>query len=91
MADNIKKRIPTAEEISVVMSFVASHTSERKAEAARINGASGGRPKKDPMTVRCNCGRVDSLDGHPTTCPRGKLLRERERLAQAEQPYRGEK
>jgi hypothetical protein len=37
--------------IKEVMSWVGSHTSEKKAIASRKNGCLGGRPLKKPMKI----------------------------------------
>jgi hypothetical protein len=57
-----------------------------KIEAARrnapINGLLGGRPRKSLSEIPCNCGRGDSLEGHPTSCLRGLAIRRRQKAAQ---------
>ena len=54
---------------------------EAKARAARENGAKnpGGRAPMPLSSFPCTCGRGDSLDGHPTTCPRGVTIWRRRR------------
>lgn len=50
--------------------------SDRKAEAARENGKKGGKECKPLAEIACTCGHGDSLE-HPTTCPRGRVIRYR--------------
>lgn len=53
----------------------ASRITIQKAQAAR---------RRDPLTLVCTCTGGDSLKAsdHKTTCPRGRLLWQRERAAQ---------
>lgn len=55
--------------------------SERKAAASRANGAKsrGRRPLKPLPEFPCTCGRGESIEGHPTTCPRGRAIRRRQK------------
>jgi len=55
--------------------LLGSIRSEKKAEAARRNGAlsNGRRPLKPLSEVRCTCGAGDSLE-HKGTCPRYKRI-----------------
>lgn len=50
--------------------------SDRKAEASRENGKKGGKECKRLADIACTCGNGDSLE-HPTTCPRGRVIRYR--------------
>jgi hypothetical protein len=54
---------------------------EKKAEAARANGARGGREPRDIFSYPCTCGAEKSarLEDHTTTCPRGRRLYYRKR------------
>lgn len=36
-----------------------------------------GRPILPLAAFACTCGHSDSLEGHPTTCPRGRAIRRR--------------
>ncbi len=54
-----------------------------KAAAAKRNAQKGGRKLKALALVRCTCGKGDAtVDDagkvlHPTTCPRGRVIRYR--------------
>jgi hypothetical protein len=46
----------------------------------------GRPPQKDPLTLPCTCGAGSSTvvgDSHKTTCPRGRLLYQRAKIAAA--------
>lgn len=43
---------PTKEQIKSVMSYVGSHTSEKKSKSSRENGKKGGRKRK--CRINCN-------------------------------------
>ena len=70
---------PTPEEISRALSVLGRIRSPKKAEASRANGSRGGRPVGPLSALTCTCGRGDALDGHPTTCPRGRAIRRRQK------------
>lgn len=56
--------------------------SERKAQAARENGAkstSEGRPPWPLEAYACTCGAGDVVERHRTTCPRGRAIRRRQK------------
>jgi len=71
---------PTPEEIRRALGVIGSIKTEKKAEASRANGRLyGGRPPRPLAEIPCTCGRGDALEGHPTTCPRGRALRRRQK------------
>ncbi len=62
--------------------------SERKAESSRRNlekrQRQGGPKTKDPLTLACTCGAGSDTEigeNHKTTCPRGRLLYQRAKIA----------
>jgi hypothetical protein len=57
--------------------LMGSRTSERKAAAARGNGAKGGRPFKPLSEIACNCGALED-DAHRALCLRGQAFRRRQ-------------
>jgi hypothetical protein len=70
---------------------LGSISTPEKAAAAKRNQALrktyGGPPKKDPLELPCTCGagtETEVGDNHKTTCPRGRLLYQRAKLAQKE-------
>lgn len=74
------QQIPDA--VRAYMSEIGSKTTEAKTRTARANLAKGPEARrKDPMSLPCTCGQCP---GNPkTTCPRGRLLRQRARNAQS--------
>jgi hypothetical protein len=72
---------PTPEEIRRVLAYVGRTRSAKKAESSKENGKAGGRPVKPLESYACTCGRGDALEGHPTTCPRGRAIARRSRSA----------
>jgi len=70
---------PTPEEIARVLSHLGKRRSPKKAATSATNGRLGGRPQKPLAEIACTCGRGDALDGHPTTCPRGRAIRRRQK------------
>ena len=74
------KEIPKA--VRAYMSELGKTKSEAKAAASRQNAAAGAAARrKDLGTLPCTCG---GCPGDPkTTCPRGRLLRQRARIAAA--------
>jgi hypothetical protein len=73
-------------EISRVMSELGSRKSAAKTEASRVSvvKAQAAR-RKNPLDAICICTGGESLQAsdHKTTCPRGRLLWQRERAAAA--------
>lgn len=68
-------------EIRAYMSALGSKKTEAKMKSARENLAKGANARrKDPMTLPCVCGQCP--DKPLTTCPRGRLLRQRARLSE---------
>jgi hypothetical protein len=65
----------TAEQRSEYARYLGSRTSERKAESSRKNGKKGGGVMKPLVEIPCTCGG-EGLE-HPTTCPRGRVIRYR--------------
>ncbi len=37
------------------------------------------RGTRTMTAITCTCGRGDALEGHPTTCPRGRAIRRRQK------------
>lgn len=62
---------------------LGSAKSERKAATSRANGRLAppgpGRPPRPLLTFPCTCGRGPALEGHPTTCKRGRAIRRRQK------------
>lgn len=68
------------------MSELGKLRTPAKEAAARENLAKGAEARRrDPLTLVCTCGGADSLEAsaHKTTCPRGRLLHQRARMAAA--------
>lgn len=65
------------EELSRALAYVGSIKTPKKSAASAANGKKGGRPIKPLAAIPCTCGRGDTLEGHPTTCPRGLAIRRR--------------
>ena len=55
---------------------------ERKSEAARVNGLKGGRPLTPLSEILCICG--DGVTEHKSLCPRGRAIRRRAAKVQGE-------
>ena len=57
---------------------MGSARTEAKAAAVRQNGRKAppgpGRRPRPLSSYDCTCGRGESLEGHPTTCPRGLVI-----------------
>jgi TPP-dependent indolepyruvate ferredoxin oxidoreductase alpha subunit len=65
-------------EVRAYMSALGSKKTEAKERTSRENLAKGSQSRrKDPMTLPCLCGQCP--DNPKTTCPRGRLLRQRAR------------
>jgi hypothetical protein len=74
----MRKEIPP--EVRAYMSELGKTQSEAKTKTARENLALGAAARrKDPATLPCTCGQCP--DNPKTTCPRGRLLRQRMRGA----------
>jgi hypothetical protein len=72
-------------EARAYMSALGSRKTETKTASSRANAAKATEARRrDPLTIPCTCTGGDSLEAsaHKTTCPRGRLLRQRERNAQ---------
>ncbi len=73
------------EQLRAVMSALGRQKSEAKQKAARANIAKANKAnRKNPLDLPCLCTGGESLDAtaHKTTCPRGRLLWQRERAAE---------
>ena len=67
------------------MRAIGSKKTEAKMKSARENLAKGPESRRrNPLDLPCICGGGDVLEvsAHKTTCPRGRLLYQRERTAQ---------
>lgn len=67
---------------------IGSIKTEAKTRASRANvGKAQAARRRDPLTLPCLCTGGDSLEAkdHRTTCPRGRLLYQRERAAAKKQ------
>ncbi len=76
------------EQLRAVMSALGRQKSEAKQKAARANIAKANKAnRKNPLDLPCLCAGGESLEAsaHKTTCPRGRLLWQRERAATAKQ------
>ncbi|MBC7805322.1 MAG: hypothetical protein H7145_04155 [Akkermansiaceae bacterium] len=69
----------TPEDVRRVFSMLGSKSTPAKTAAAALNGRKGGRPQTPLSEIECICGRGDSLEGHPTTCPRGLVIYRRKK------------
>ncbi len=85
MAEQITK------EVREYMSRIASKRTPQRSAASRQNAAKAAEARrKNPLDLPCICEGGESLEptAHKTTCPRGRLLRQRARSA-AQQAARG--
>jgi len=55
---------------------LGSIRTEKKAAASRKNGQLGGGVLKPLVAIHCSCG-VEGLDGHKSTCKRGRAIKYR--------------
>lgn len=78
------EKIEVTSEVREYMAALGRRQTPAKIEAAARNLEKGRRARlKDPLTLPCTCTGGDSLKvtDHRTTCPRGRLLWQRERTA----------
>ena len=87
-----KLRSPDPNQASEAGRALGSIRTEKKATAARANllkaTTRGKPPTKDPLTLPCACGAGTATEigtGHKTTCPRGRLLYQRAKIAAKQQ------
>jgi len=87
--DGAALRSVDPEKASEAGRMLGSIVTPKKQEASRRNGLRarelgrpGGRPPKPLSEIPCNCGRGDSLEGHPTSCLRGLAIRRRQKAGQ---------
>lgn len=52
--------------------------SEKRTEASRMNGQAGGRPQKLLSEIDCSCEAGETMEGHKSTCKRGRAIKRRE-------------
>lgn len=71
------EKTPVPDEVRAFLTQIGQRKTKAKREAAVKNGQRGGRPLKDWRELPCTCGRGDSDELHPTTCPRGRAQRRR--------------
>ncbi len=67
---------------------IGSIKTDAKKRASRANALKGAQARRrDPLTLPCLCEGGESLEAsaHKTTCPRGRLLYQRERAARKKQ------
>jgi len=64
-------------EVRAALGYIGSIKTPKKAAASAANGIKGGRPQKPLSEIPCTCGRGETLEGHPTSCPRGLAIRRR--------------
>jgi hypothetical protein len=85
----MSEKIPDA--VRAYMSEIGSKKTKKKTQTSRENAmkATAAR-RKNPMDLPCVCTGGDSLEpmAHKTTCPRGRLLRQRARIAAPPSPGR---
>jgi hypothetical protein len=78
--DSMSKQIPA--EVRNYMSQIGRIKTPAKVAASRRNASVAAQARrKDPASLPCTCGQCP--DNPKTTCPRGRLLRQRERLMRA--------
>ncbi len=79
----MSEQIPDA--VRAYLSAIGSKKTEAKMKSARANLALGpASRRRDPLELPCTCGGGDVLKvkAYKTTCPRVRLLYQRERTAQ---------
>ena len=57
--------------------------SDKRSEKSRENGKKGRRPFLPISAIACTCGAGDAIEGHKSTCNRGKALKRRNAFATA--------
>jgi hypothetical protein len=83
MAEELK---PVPDEVRSYMAQIGSKRTEAKTKATRENVAKAREARRrNPLDLVCTCTGGESLEAsdHKTTCPRGRLLWQRERAAVA--------
>jgi hypothetical protein len=83
-----KKSPDTPPEVRAYLSKIGKIKTEAKTTASRENAAKAAAARRrDPLTLPCTCKGGESLKAgdHVTTCPRGRLLWQRERAASKKQ------
>lgn len=66
-------------EVRQALGYIGSIKTPKKSAASAANGVKGGRPQKPLAEIPCTCGRGETLEGHPTSCPRGLAIRRRQK------------
>lgn len=66
-------------ETPFVRPAAAARQEAMKVHPTRQPGWTGGRRPKNIMDYPCTCGAPDNLEGHSTTCPRGRIIYQRRR------------
>ena len=82
----VEKNSQTTPEIRAYLSRIGSIKTEAKTTASRENAAKAAAARRrNPLDLVCLCEGGESLKAgdHKTTCPRGRLLWQRERAAAA--------
>jgi hypothetical protein len=79
----MSEKIPDA--VRQYMSEIGSKKTRAKSKASRENAVKAAAARRrNPLDLPCTCdgGEVLKVSAHKTTCPRGRLLYQRERTAQ---------
>ena len=75
---------PAPRSIREYMSAIGSKKTTAKVKASRENASKAAAARRrNALDLLCNCGGESALEAsaHKTTCPRGRLLYQRERTA----------
>lgn len=75
--DGAALRADDADARSEAARLMGSVRSERKAEAARRNAQRAGRRVLPLSDIHCNCGAGSKIEGHKSTCMRGRAIKRR--------------